>query len=240
MTHVLGAEHGLPTTCGCGRLRRRRPTVPASLTGTPASSHRDHLPVLRHNDHLGATAHRRYTAGPDPSCAARTKVPICSFFESGRQDLNLRPPGPQPGALPDCATPRGASVAMIPASHRARPATFRNRKASTSSVTRRGRARGCSRQAQSCGADGRRLGPLRLRHPAGVAQLVERQPSKLNVAGSNPVARLSENPANGGVFFVPGRRIPDLDDGRSARAQHLRSGTGRRINPASISRRRSR
>ncbi len=26
---------------------------------------------------------------------------------SGRQDLNLRPPGPQPGALPDCATPRG-------------------------------------------------------------------------------------------------------------------------------------
>ena len=28
--------------------------------------------------------------------------------ESGRQDLNLRPPGPQPGALPDCATPRGS------------------------------------------------------------------------------------------------------------------------------------
>ncbi len=29
-------------------------------------------------------------------------------LQSGRQDLNLRPPGPQPGALPDCATPRGA------------------------------------------------------------------------------------------------------------------------------------
>ena len=29
---------------------------------------------------------------------------------SGRQDLNLRPPGPQPGALPDCATPRGPST----------------------------------------------------------------------------------------------------------------------------------
>ena len=27
--------------------------------------------------------------------------------ESGREDLNLRPPGPQPGALPGCATPRG-------------------------------------------------------------------------------------------------------------------------------------
>ena len=25
---------------------------------------------------------------------------------SGREDLNLRPPGPEPGALPDCATPR--------------------------------------------------------------------------------------------------------------------------------------
>ena len=32
-----------------------------------------------------------------------------SFLESGRQDLNLRPPGPQPGALPDCATPRGTA-----------------------------------------------------------------------------------------------------------------------------------
>ncbi len=28
------------------------------------------------------------------------------LLKSGRQDLNLRPPGPQPGALPDCATPR--------------------------------------------------------------------------------------------------------------------------------------
>ena len=26
--------------------------------------------------------------------------------ESGREDLNLRPPGPEPGALPGCATPR--------------------------------------------------------------------------------------------------------------------------------------
>ena len=29
-----------------------------------------------------------------------------ALSRSGRQDLNLRPPGPQPGALPDCATPR--------------------------------------------------------------------------------------------------------------------------------------
>ena len=29
---------------------------------------------------------------------------------SGRQDLNLRPLGPQPSALPDCATPRVAGI----------------------------------------------------------------------------------------------------------------------------------
>ena len=31
---------------------------------------------------------------------------------SGREDSNLRPPGPEPGALPDCATPR-MCVAMM-------------------------------------------------------------------------------------------------------------------------------
>ena len=29
-----------------------------------------------------------------------------AFIWSGRQDLNLRPRGPKPRALPDCATPR--------------------------------------------------------------------------------------------------------------------------------------
>ena len=37
---------------------------------------------------------------PTKPCVSR------AFARSGRQDLNLRPPGPQPGALPDCATPR--------------------------------------------------------------------------------------------------------------------------------------
>jgi hypothetical protein len=34
-------------------------------------------------------------------------VAECSLARSGRLDSNQRPPGPQPGALPDCATPRG-------------------------------------------------------------------------------------------------------------------------------------
>jgi hypothetical protein len=38
---------------------------------------------------------------------------------------------------------------------------------------------------------GERGAKRRRRRLAGVAQLVERQPSKLNVAGSSPVARLS-------------------------------------------------
>ena len=29
---------------------------------------------------------------------------------SGRKDSNLRPPGPKPGALPGCATPRNNRV----------------------------------------------------------------------------------------------------------------------------------
>ena len=49
-----------------------------------------------------------WTANPLYTALAHNA--ICREFESGRQDLNLRPPGPQPGALPDCATPRGASV----------------------------------------------------------------------------------------------------------------------------------
>ena len=48
------------------------------------------------------------------------KPALCRLFRlSGREDLNLRPPGPQPGALPGCATPR--SPASIAPGHRPPP-----------------------------------------------------------------------------------------------------------------------
>ena len=36
------------------------------------------------------------------------------FLQSGREDSNLRPPGPKPGALPDCATPRNFPELQMP------------------------------------------------------------------------------------------------------------------------------
>jgi hypothetical protein len=58
------------------------------------------------------------TARAEPMIAISASVPPSKQFgdlrgfylSSGRQDLNLRPPGPQPGALPDCATPRGQAM----------------------------------------------------------------------------------------------------------------------------------
>jgi hypothetical protein len=89
-----------------------------------------------------ATAILRSVCGPNPHEQPRTRansVPpaqqfsgvfararCCSRFsnQSGRQDLNLRPPGPQPGALPDCATPRGRSI-LGTVARRGRPVSVR-------------------------------------------------------------------------------------------------------------------
>ena len=40
------------------------------------------------------------------SSSGREAVVTQQKFWSGREDLNLRPPTPEAGALPDCATPR--------------------------------------------------------------------------------------------------------------------------------------
>ena len=60
--------------------------------------------------------------------AARERNGCC---QSGRQDLNLRPPGPQPGALPDCATPRGAFVCRAGDGNRTRPKSLEGSCATT-------------------------------------------------------------------------------------------------------------
>jgi hypothetical protein len=68
----------------------------------------------------------RYTDGTNPGrrrAHLLKQKPRLSgaFVISGRQDLNLRPPGPQPGALPDCATPRGQAIITAARGPRPRP-----------------------------------------------------------------------------------------------------------------------
>jgi hypothetical protein len=59
---------------------------------------------------LGARPTRPATAFATPARCASVMLGVATPGLSGRQDLNLRPPGPQPGALPDCATPRGTPI----------------------------------------------------------------------------------------------------------------------------------
>src|SRR4051794_31653255 len=67
-----------------------------------------------------------------PGCHGGHRRPLRdSLCVSGRQDLNLRPPGPQPGALPDCATPRGAPNFRAGDGNRTRPKTLEGSCATT-------------------------------------------------------------------------------------------------------------
>src|SRR3954464_15133254 len=68
---------------------------------------------------------------PCSHCATYENNPISRSFESGRQDLNLRPPGPQPGALPDCATPRGVEYLRAGDGNRTRPTSLEGSGAAT-------------------------------------------------------------------------------------------------------------
>ena len=44
---------------------------------------------------------------PALDLSIKKRAPKIDALSSGRQDSNLRPPGPKPGALPACATSRG-------------------------------------------------------------------------------------------------------------------------------------
>jgi hypothetical protein len=50
-----------------------------------------------------------------------------AYFSSGREDLNLRPLGPEPSALPGCATPRAAASRSRKASAHGGPALMAGR-----------------------------------------------------------------------------------------------------------------
>src|SRR4249920_766644 len=100
MQRLLQAgETGFPACRQAGNLRQYFHLIQQkSLRNAEASSSReDRIPCL--------------PAGREPakilSVHSREKPPQCGgFFKSGRQDSNLRPPGPKPGALPACATSR--------------------------------------------------------------------------------------------------------------------------------------
>src|SRR5690606_31299339 len=90
-----------------------RSRVPASRRSRPA-------PYLPYPANPGAAT---APAAPPPTHSGarlpkttreRVRRSAPSLRESGRLDLNQRPFGPQPNALPDCATPRGFGCERVP------------------------------------------------------------------------------------------------------------------------------
>ena len=115
------ASSRLGSRMGCSRFRRSSPppSHPRTSRGRRSADPR--------RAGGGGTPARATSTSPTPPSLRRgrecipQRVPYApagnakgphlrAFPESGRQDLNLRPPGPQPGALPDCATPRGVLI----------------------------------------------------------------------------------------------------------------------------------
>jgi hypothetical protein len=115
------------------RLAARR-DGPAGARQLPARADQ-HLVLLGpdpEREHLSRARGKQYTnrtswGVPRPARIKQKPRLSGAFVQSGRQDLNLRPPGPQPGALPDCATPRGRSMITpaCPAAISHRPARVR-------------------------------------------------------------------------------------------------------------------
>ena len=81
---------------GCGR----RPSALQRRRGRRALRNARQSGASRSTRWRGRHRSRRLPGGGSPM----------RVFLSGRQDLNLRPLGPQPSALPDCATPRGSCI----------------------------------------------------------------------------------------------------------------------------------
>src|SRR6185503_10608872 len=63
--------------------------------------------VLKHPQlGLGSARLHRGASGLEDTCGHDLSRSTPTGEWSGQQDSNLRPPGPKPGALPDCAMPR--------------------------------------------------------------------------------------------------------------------------------------
>ncbi len=86
--------------------------------GDRTHDHRSHNPVLYQLSYAHHLVHAELvrlrgleplTYGLEVRCSIqlsyRRRCPVWGIW-SGREDLNLRPPAPKAGALPDCATPR--------------------------------------------------------------------------------------------------------------------------------------
>src|SRR3954451_19926647 len=136
-----------------------------------------------------------------------------SLCVSGRQDLNLRPPGPQPGALPDCATPRGAPNFRAGDGNRTRPKSLEGSCATTTlrpqssyeaylSAPKAARVR----RLQTVVAVRRRLAPCRR---SGMHVVVERrqQLSGVDLGAAGALERWFDAAAWGLAIVDPQRRV---------------------------------
>ena len=104
-----------------GRRRHQPPTPPPVVTAAGATVLIAGAAVFGTRDYQAAIADIRdgRRAGSSrngrPAATPRRASDVRSHEQknlSGRQDLNLRPFGPEPNALPGCATPRCSSVSI--------------------------------------------------------------------------------------------------------------------------------
>ena len=61
--------------------------------------------IHRNSCQAPTTVDRRRPSNTSPACTEHEKTPLCRVFWLRGRDLNLRPPGYEPGELPDCSTP---------------------------------------------------------------------------------------------------------------------------------------
>src|SRR5262249_42412303 len=84
-------------------------------TGQQGAGPRDHLDEGERDQGMCQNRPSRYTAATQLSSTRYKHLGLLDCFWSEWQDLNLRPPRPERGALPDCATLRLKAGLITPA-----------------------------------------------------------------------------------------------------------------------------